>query len=310
MDSTSVTRRRSSRPPTVDRNGGNQQNGPQVRIVPASNDDAASSRTGRSLASRLKIPSVLKATLCTFEPTRDFLARERTFFSWLRLSTTLMILSGALFLRLQLQDTSRTPTKPALTLLERRAIRAILRERLSNFSSNALLEPVPGTDKNASLLNTVSLDQAASTAFSPQFRDSPFPFSPNLSGPSIAYGTLFAIMSFLALSVGLYDFLRCSRCLEQFDHFGAIQCSEGFGHGPGGTSGIVVTGTPTTAQAVAGGPVVTRPTTQPESGLIDGYDAAQAVEAHSGRVVHVTQMLVATSIAFVAVIFVLDEFLK
>ncbi|KAF6766954.1 protein of unknown function DUF202 [Kalmanozyma brasiliensis GHG001] len=43
---------------------------------------------------------------------RDFLARERNFFSWLRLSCLLAILSASLILQLQLPDTARSYSTP------------------------------------------------------------------------------------------------------------------------------------------------------------------------------------------------------
>lgn len=46
---------------------------------------------------------------------RDFLARERNFFSWLKLSCLLAILSASLILQLQLPDTARTTSSPHRT---------------------------------------------------------------------------------------------------------------------------------------------------------------------------------------------------
>ncbi|KAE8224087.1 hypothetical protein CF319_g527 [Tilletia indica] len=239
-----------------------------------------------------KLPRSLRATLCTFEGARDFLARERTFFVWLRLSTTLMVLAGALLLRLQIRGTPKpTSEQPqvSFSIQERRVVRKILETRLAAILSNS-------TSPN----NTLS-SQSQSLSY-PSATDQPrthFPFSPNLPVPSILLGALFSILTFLALGVGLYDFLRCSRCLEQFDHFGAIQASEGFGHGPNNRSSIA--GVP----AAAAAPVVVV-----ESGVPEGYDAAKAVEAHSGRVVHLTTVVIAASILMVATFFVIDEFMS
>ncbi|KAE8213580.1 hypothetical protein CF327_g2909 [Tilletia walkeri] len=204
-----------------------------------------------------------------------------------------MVLAGALLLRLQIRGTPKSTSEQpqvSFSIQERRVVRKILETRLAAILSNS-------TTPN----NTLSSQSQSS--YSPFATDQPrthFPFSPNLPVPSILLGALFSILTFLALGVGLYDFLRCSRCLEQFDHFGAIQASEGFGHGPNNRSSIA--GVPAAAAAA---PVVVV-----ESGVPEGYDAAKAVEAHSGRVVHLTTVVIAASILMVATFFVIDEFMS
>ncbi|KAL9941092.1 hypothetical protein V8E36_000580 [Tilletia maclaganii] len=248
------------------------------------------------------VPAGLKATLCTFEGTRDFCARERTFFSWYRMSTTLMVLAGALFLRLQLQqgrengnDVAQTDVA-VLTISQRRALRRILQVQLEALTFNST-SPTPFHPSSDSL----------------PIPASHFPLSPNKPIPSIVLGALFSILSFTALIAGLYDFLRCSRCLELFDHYGAIQASQGFGHGP--TSASPAARSPAlaaTAAASTNGAQTAGPSRAAalEAAVPEGYDAAQAVEAHSGRVVRATTVVIATSILIVAVLFITDEFLS
>ncbi|KAK0535154.1 hypothetical protein OC835_002462 [Tilletia horrida] len=280
------------------------------RRHPNGNGDNSNSGQGHRRSALFHLPPFFKATLCTFEGTRDFCARERTFFVWLRLSTTLMVLGGALVLRLQLtgKSNNKTASMVMLNIPQRRALRRILKLRAAmiaaaNATSSASSSLIPTTHALAD--------------FSLPIPDSHFPLSPNLGAPSIIYGALFFLLSLLALSVGLYDFMRCSRCLEQFDHYGAIQASEGYGAGPGPAAAATVANGPsspsrpqgTEASAAVAAPAPPRPPAV-DSAATEAYDAAQAIEAHSGRVVHVTTVLIAACILFVAVLLVADDFLE
>ncbi|CAD6933985.1 unnamed protein product [Tilletia caries] len=220
-----------------------------------------------------------------------------------------MVLAGAILLRLQIRDTKKAhdPSEASLTMSQRRAVRRILQIRLAQLLSNSTTTPTPTpapldltlSPHSHSFLNPSS--SSIDPLSPPTEPRSYFPLSPNLPIPSIFLGALFSLLTLLALGVGLYDFLRCSRCLEHFDHFGAISASEGFGHGPinpSSSAGAGAGAEPGSTQVVV------------ESGVPEGYDAAKAVEAHSGRVVHLTTVLIAGSILIVAVLFVIDEFLS
>lgn len=75
----------------------------------------------RSTAPSFNLPSnPFKSRQCQGETSRDFLARERTFFSWLRLAQILSILSGAILLRLKPKSSIKKSSSK--TLKEKRSL--------------------------------------------------------------------------------------------------------------------------------------------------------------------------------------------
>ncbi|MCO5588314.1 hypothetical protein L7F22_042269 [Adiantum nelumboides] len=152
----------------------------------------------------------------TAESARDFLARERTFFSWLRLSSMLAIGSAALFLRLQLRDLSQVIDhghqkkyvgKDMYTTGEGGAIIQAL--RMQAMRKNALRQqsvfvspsPIAKLESSTPLLT--------------------FDHERNILDTSIALsealGILFFVLAIFSLIIGWIDYMRCVRALEHAD---------------------------------------------------------------------------------------------
>lgn len=157
------------------------------------------------------------------ESARDFLARERTFFSWLRLSTMLAIGSAALFLRLQLKDLAqvlkpdphhrprkRRHQKDASTRWERalrvRAVRKRAQRQQAVLTS--LHQPQALHAGSIDMLHTFSANSA--------LKDSSDVLDTNVL-LSEALGGLFFALAIVSLCVGYIDYMRCERALEHAD---------------------------------------------------------------------------------------------
>lgn len=153
-------------------------------------------------------------------------ARERTYFSWLRLATFLAIASVALFLRLRLRiftsdDKSDSTTSYGIALaktttdrLTQRYAQAMVKKALrkrqlvkradfnqdSTFSSPQLI---------LSSLSNWSDDDNDNSEDGSLLRTNPY-FSKVL-------GSFFFVLAVVALVVGHIDYMRCERALEEAD---------------------------------------------------------------------------------------------
>lgn len=132
-----------------------------------------------------------------------YVARERTFFSWLRLSTLLAIVAGALFLRLRLQPISSPSQPPQYTgrTLRYRRRRRMTRTRLE--PRNPIASPLTAT-----LLTSIPLPLTLRTVGN-RIYDSPVLAN--------GLGALFLVLALAALTAGWIDYLTIERALEEAD---------------------------------------------------------------------------------------------
>jgi hypothetical protein len=142
------------------------------------------------------------------ESARDFLARERTFFSWLRLSTMLAVASSALFFRLQIKDLSgifnKHDASPGFQGLHNALQQKALRRR--SMASPVHQYPLSVSTANASI-NLASLPPGSASR---SILDTNIILSRGL-------GIAFLVVALCCLTVGYVDYIRCERALEHAD---------------------------------------------------------------------------------------------
>ncbi|PWN35082.1 uncharacterized protein FA14DRAFT_160396 [Meira miltonrushii] len=206
----------------------------------------------------------------TAESARDFLARERTFFSWLRLSSMLAIGSAALFLRLQLRDLSQVighghhkvrVGKGMYTAGEGDAIIQAL--RMQAMRKNLLRQQ----SVLVSSTSVAKIGPSASILVSDPER--------NLLDTSVALsealGILFFALSIFSLIIGWIDYMRCVRALEHADEV-----------------------VPVMANRTANNTDDDHPSNLERRAVAQRYhDARHARQAHSTKVVYITEVIVA-----------------
>ncbi|PWN88120.1 hypothetical protein FA10DRAFT_287676 [Acaromyces ingoldii] len=224
------------------------------------------------------------------ESSRDFLARERTFFSWLRLSTLLGIASIALYLRLRLK-TSDSPNgddgvpssalvpaavlgahQHALEALWTRALRRqAARRRLLQRSTSPPWTSSVGVPAQLVLQHPVSSN---SDSDGRTLDENP------LVGK--VAGSIFFALAILTLLVGWLDYMHAERALERADEdVGNLD----------GPAALTDTQLEPERQRRGGGGNSTA-----------WHNAKFAKEAHSGRVVHAVSILIALVVALGALL--------
>lgn len=238
-------------------------------LLPAFTDNDTHIDNHKSTWTSLK--AFFKVGQTTAESARDFLARERTFFSWLRLSSMLAIGSAALFLRLQLRDLSQVighgghhniyVGKGMYTAGEGSAIIQAL--RMQAMRKNAL--------RQQSVM--VSPTYVAKIVQSPSIPDSDS--ERNLLDTSVALsealGILFFALAIFSLVIGYIDYMRCVRALEHADEV-----------------------VPVMANPAANNTDDNHPNNLERRAVAQRYhDARHARQAHSTKVVYITEVIVA-----------------
>jgi uncharacterized membrane protein YidH (DUF202 family) len=154
-------------------------------------------------------------------------ARERTYFSWLRLSTFLCIASIALFLRLRLRVfTSDAPNDDdnddrrnvtiALSQATNRYAKAIARKALRKH----LLRQSAFYLEQFSNVSTATNNETVSLKSQKDILDT----DPTLSK---GVGIFFFVLAVVALVVGHYDYMRCVRALQDADKLYSSDAEEG-----------------------------------------------------------------------------------
>ncbi|UZJ53241.1 hypothetical protein CBS101457_002561 [Exobasidium rhododendri] len=217
-----------------------------------------------------------RSSLTSAESSRDFLARERTYFSWLRLSSFLCIASIALFLRLRLRvfvsdcppnededDDIRNVTL-ALSDTSRRYAAALskkaLRKHLLYQSKLYATSASSAVSSQIVMAASSSSDEVINVTSRKDILDT----DPALSK---ALGVVFFALAVVALIIGHVDYMRCIRALQDADRLCSSQ--------------------------------------EPEEGLqnrMKWHDASSAKKAHSSRVVHIVEIVIALAIFATALI--------
>lgn len=154
-------------------------------------------------------------------------ARERTYFSWLRLATFLAIASIALFLRLRLRIF--TNENPPASVSSQSSMSATSNDATQYFA-RALAKKALRKRLAVQHRSGFIYDKAAYTTSSPgltvQRPLSPYPSDDNDSDDGILdsnplfsklLGSFFFVLALVALIVGHIDYMRCERALEEAD---------------------------------------------------------------------------------------------
>lgn len=245
-----------------------------------------------------RLLTYFQTSLTSGESARDFLARERTYFSWIRLSTWLSIASVALFLRLRLRDTDSFFKKdftlarvneflPVNPLDTDSSFYQIMVEQRSLMTWNGM-DPVQNALKKKMMRRFLS--QQTKTMTTKISVDTNVDLSTTL-------GVIFFLLATSALVVGHVDYMQAERALEHADEVvppprrhgaSSLEESEAIDERAQQQSDRQ-------AEASRGAAVVR------------WHDARYAKSAHSGRLVHLTEITIALSVFATAVIILATE---
>lgn len=214
--------------------------------------------------------SLFKVRQTTAESARDFLARERTFFSWLRLSSMLAIGSAALFLRLQLRDLSQVIGHSHHDKKFSNGLHA-------GAEGGAIIQALrmQAIRKNILQRQSVLLSPTSKAKFEASPSILTYDHERNVLDTSIALsealGILFFVLAIFSLFIGWIDYMRCVRALEHADEVVPIMANQS-----------------------ANNTDDDHPNNLERRAIAQKYhDARHARQAHSTKIVYITEVVVA-----------------
>lgn len=240
-------------------------------LLPAFAENDTQRNPIESIQWQASLKTIFKSRRTTAESARDFLARERTFFSWLRLSAWMAIGSAALFLRLQLRNLNQIIDHRSHGLNAGREINQMKYEGafIQALRAQAMRKFVV-QNQNVFAHSPIAIPFSTSTP--PHiFRDRERNVLDTSIALSEALGILFFTLAIFSLIIGWIDYMRCVQALEHADEVVPILANQAANNTDDG-----------------------HPNNVERRAIAQKYhDARHARQAHSTRIVYFTELIVA-----------------